>query len=142
VVNLDNPNVWAQCLHDQAWFFQKAMPMAMENLNITQHRDTLRYARIHSGAYQPQVRRFSKGDYIYLQQEVPTTLDVKAGRTILRIKDVLPSGILLLEGKDGRECREHSKNCAPCHLPIDGSVHPEFAVVPQDLPCYVCGEKK
>ena len=116
--------------------------MAMENLNIAQHRDTLRYARIRSGAYRPQVRRFSKGDYVYLQREAPTTLDVKAGRTILRVKDVLPSGILLLERKDGQECREHLNNCASCHIPIDGSVHPELAVVPQGLPCYVCEEKK
>ena len=116
--------------------------MAMENLSIAQHRDTLRYARIRSGAYRPQLRRFSTGDYVYLQREAPTTLDVKAGRTILRVKDVLPSGILLLEGKDGRECREHSKNCAPCHLPIDGSIHPELAIVPEGLPCFVCGEKK
>ena len=86
------------------------MPIANENLSIAQHRDTLRYACIRSGAYRPQLRRFSKGDYVYLQRETPTTLDVKAGRTILRVKDVLPSGILLLEGKDGRECREHSKN--------------------------------
>ena len=116
--------------------------MAKENLAIAQHRDTLRYACIRSGAYRLQLRRFSKGDYVYLQREAPTTLDVKAGRTILRVKDVLPSGILLLEGKDGRECREHSKNCAPCHLPIDGFVHPELAVVPDGLPCFVCGEKK
>jgi hypothetical protein len=109
VVNLDDPDVWVQCLHDRAKFFQKAMPMAMENLNIAQHRDTLRYARICSRAYRPQVHRFSKKDYVYLQREVPMTLDVKAGRTILRVKDVLPSGILLLEGNDGRECREHSK---------------------------------
>lgn len=44
------------------------------------------------------------GDNVYIEREAPTTLDVKAGRTILRVKDVLPSGILLLEAKDGREC--------------------------------------
>jgi len=49
--------------------------------------------------------RFSRGDYVYLQREAPTTLDVKARRTILRVlKDVLPSGILLLKGKDRQEC--------------------------------------
>ena len=84
IVDLDDPDVWAQCLHDRAKFFQRAMPMAMENLAIAQHRDTLRYARIRSGAYRPSLRRFSKGDYVYLQREAPTTLDVKAGRTILR----------------------------------------------------------
>ena len=59
IVDLDDPNVWAQCLHDCAKFFQRAMPMAMENLAIAQHCDTLRYARIRSGAYRPQ--RFLQG---------------------------------------------------------------------------------
>jgi hypothetical protein len=67
---------------------------------------------------------------------------IRAGRTILWVKEVLPSGLLLLEGKDGRECREHSKNCAPCHLSIEGTVHPELDVVLECLPCFVCGEKK
>jgi len=34
VVDLDDPNIWAQCLHDQAEFFKKAIPMAIENLSI------------------------------------------------------------------------------------------------------------
>jgi len=118
------------------------MSMAMENLSTAQNRNTLHYAYIHSGAYRPQLRRFSEGDYIYLQQEAPTTLDVKAGRAIFRVKDILPNGILLLKGKDERECREYSKNCAPCHLPIKGTVHSELVVVPDGLLCFVCREKK
>uniref|UniRef100_A0A7I4BGE5 Uncharacterized protein n=2 Tax=Physcomitrium patens TaxID=3218 RepID=A0A7I4BGE5_PHYPA len=39
-------------------------------------------------------------DYVYLEYEVPMTLGVKARRIILYVKDVLLSGILLLEGKD------------------------------------------
>ena len=101
VVDLDDLEVWAQTLQDRA---AKAMPMALENLAIAQHRDTLRYARIRSGAYRPQLRRFKVGDYVYLQREAPMTLDVKAGRIILRVKDILPSSVLLLEGKDGQEC--------------------------------------
>ena len=104
--------------------------MAMENLSIC------------SGAYQRQLRRFRQGDYVYLQREAPTTLDVRAGRTILRVKEVLPSGLYVVEGKDGRECREHSKNCASCHLPIKGIVYPELAVVAKGLPCFVCEEDK
>ena len=71
--------------------------MVMENLSIAQHRDTLRYARIRSGAYRPQLQRFRQGDYVYLQCEAPTTLDVRAGRTILCVKEVLPSDLLLLD---------------------------------------------
>jgi hypothetical protein len=32
------------------------MPMAMENLSITQHWDTLRYAHTRGGSYKPKVR--------------------------------------------------------------------------------------
>ena len=78
---------------------------------------------------------------MYLQRETPTTLDVKAGRTILKVKEILPSGVLLLEGKDGQECRDNPKNCAPCHLPIKGIVSLELVVVPTGYKCVVCGEK-
>ena len=58
------------------------------------------------------------------------------------MKEVLPSGLLFLEGKDGRECCKHFKNCVPCHSSIEGTVYPELAIVPVGLPCFVCGEKK
>jgi hypothetical protein len=76
--------------------------MALENLSIAQHRDTLRYATIRGGGYRPQVCRFQPGDYVYLQQIAPTTLDVTARRIILRVREVLGSGVLLLEGHDGK----------------------------------------
>ena len=67
--------------------------------------------------------------YVYFQCKAPTTLDVRAVYTILRVKEVLPSGLLLLGGKDGKECRERSKNCTPCHLSIEGIVHHEPTIV-------------
>jgi hypothetical protein len=51
---------------------------------------------------------------------------VTAGRIILRVREVLGSGVLLLEGRDGKLWKDHTRNCAPCHLPhIDGMVHPD-----------------
>jgi hypothetical protein len=41
------------------------------------------------------------GDYVYLKQTAPMTLDVMAARTILRMREVLASGVLMLEGHDG-----------------------------------------
>jgi hypothetical protein len=71
------------------------------------------------------VRRFCPGDYVYLQQIAPTTLDVIAGRIILQVRKVLGLGVLLLEGRDGKLWKDHTRNYAPCHLPhIDGTVHP------------------
>ena len=58
------------------------------------------------------------------------------------MKEVLLSGLLLLENNDGQECREHSKNYDPCQLPIEGTIHPELVVVLEDLSCFVCREKK
>ncbi|BBN08003.1 hypothetical protein Mp_4g07990 [Marchantia polymorpha subsp. ruderalis] len=116
------------------------MPAAFENLAIAQHRDTLRYATIRGGGYRPSIRRFHVGDYVYLQQTAPTTLDVTAGRTILRVREVLPSGVLLLEGRDGVVWKDHVRNCAPCHLPnVDGTMDPSLAIVRASLRCMLCG---
>ncbi len=56
------------------------------------------------------------GDYVYLQQIAPTMLDVTASRTILQMREVLASGVLMLEGHDGVVWKDHVHNCAPCHL--------------------------
>ena len=53
LVDLDDPNISAECLQKRARFFQRAMYMAIENLSIAQHHETLHYARIHSGANRP-----------------------------------------------------------------------------------------
>ena len=50
--------------------------MAMENLSIAQRRDTLRYACIRSGSYRPQLRPFSKGDYVYWLRHLMPRRDV------------------------------------------------------------------
>lgn len=67
---------------------------------------------------------------------------IRAWHTILWMKDILPNGLLLLEGKDGREYYEHAKKCAPCHLSIEGTIHPKVTVVLKNLLYFVCGEKK
>jgi hypothetical protein len=42
VVDLDDPILWAKTLQDCAMYFQKFMPMVLENLVIiAQHRDSL-----------------------------------------------------------------------------------------------------
>jgi hypothetical protein len=79
LTNMDNPDTWALVSEQHAELFKRMMPMALENLSIVQHRDTLRYATIRGGGYRPQVRRFRPGDYVYLKQIAPTTLDVTVG---------------------------------------------------------------
>ena len=67
------------------------------------------------------------------------TLDVKGGYTILWMKEVLLSGVLLLEDK---KCCKHSKNYAPCHLPIEDTVHPKLAVVERIFHVLCVGRRK
>jgi hypothetical protein len=43
VVDLDSPATWAKVTAERAVVFRRVMPMAMENLSIAQHRDTLWY---------------------------------------------------------------------------------------------------
>jgi hypothetical protein len=127
----------------RAELFKRVMPMALENLSIAQHRDTLRYATIRRGGYRPQVRRFQLGNYVYLQQTAPTTLDITAGQIILRMREVLGSGVLFLEGRDGKFLKGHTRNCAPCHLlHIDGMVHPGTSHISAGLKCRLCGSPK
>ncbi len=83
MVNLDDLEMWLRVCSQRAELFQRVMPAAFENLAIAQHRDTLRYATIRGGSYRPSICRFHVGDYVYLQQITPTTLDVTTGCTIL-----------------------------------------------------------
>jgi hypothetical protein len=139
VVDLDSPAIWARVIAKRAALFKRVMPMAMENLSIAQHRDTLWYAHTRGGSYKPKVRQFDVGDFVYLQRQPNDTLDTSFGRTILRIKVIGPSGVLELQGVDGRTIQDHSKNYAPCHLPnLDPTIITSIWIPSLDYPCQVC----
>lgn len=61
---------------------------------------------------------------------------------IFCVKDIFPSGIMLLEMKDGQECREYSKNCALYHIFIERTLHPKLAMMFEGLLCFARDEKK
>ncbi len=85
------------------------------------------------------MRQFDVGDFVYLQRQPNDTLDTSSGRTILKIKAIKPSGVLELQGADERTIREHSKNCAPCHLPnLDPTIITSTWIPPLDYPCQLC----
>jgi len=98
VVDLDSPATWARVIAKRVTLFKRVMPMAMENLSIAQHRNTLRYAHTRHGSYKPKVRQFDVGDFVYLWRQPNDTLDTSSTCTILRIKVIRPSGVLELQG--------------------------------------------
>jgi hypothetical protein len=115
------------------------MPMAMENLSIAQHQDTLWYAHTRGGSYKPKVKQFDVSDFVYLQWQSNNTLNTSSGRTILRIKVIRPLGVLELQGVDRHTIQDHSKNCAPYHLPnLDPTIITSIWIPPRDYPCQVC----
>jgi hypothetical protein len=110
--------------------------MAMENLSIAQHRDTLRYAHTQGGSYKPNMRQFDVSDFMYLQRQPNDTLDTSSDRTILRIKAIRPSGVLELQGANRHTICDHSKNCAPYYLPnLDPTIITSTWIPPLDYPC-------
>jgi hypothetical protein len=112
------------------------MPMAMENLSIAQHRDTLRYAHTQGGSYKPKVKQFDVDDFVYLQRQPNDTLNTCFYRTILKIKAIRPLGVLKLQGVDGPTNRNHSKNYTPYHLPnLDPTIITSTWTPPLDYPC-------
>ncbi len=65
VVDLDSPTTWVKVIAKRATLFMKVMRMAMENLSITQHRNTLRYAHTQGGSYKPKMKQFDVSDIVY-----------------------------------------------------------------------------
>jgi hypothetical protein len=85
------------------------------------------------------VKQFEVGDFVYFQRQPNDTLDTSFGRTILRIKAIRPLGVLELQRADGRTICDHSKNCAPYHLPnLDTTIITSTWIPPLDYPCQVC----
>jgi hypothetical protein len=82
------------------------------------------------------VRQFDAGDFVYLQQQPNDIVDISYGCTILRIKAIKLLGVLELQGADERTIRDHSKNCAPYHLPnLDPTIIMSTWIPPLDYPC-------
>jgi len=52
---------------------------------------------------------------------------------------IKPSGVLELQRANERTTRDHSKICAPCHLPnLDPTIITSTWIPPPDYPCKVC----
>jgi hypothetical protein len=144
-INFDDQDAAMRSIIERGTLFRHIMPMALENLAIAQHRDTLRYATVHSGGYRPAVHQFEVGDFVYIRapgSQDNNTLAMSVSTDIFRVVDVRNSGVVILQGRDGRTLPENVRNCAPCHIPdIDGTVDP--SLVPFDratveIPCEVC----
>ena len=130
----------AQELQVRAEYLQRTLPTVANNLAISQHRDTLRYAQIKGGGYTPKLRRVEPGDFVYVRRgKAANTLSMQVKQLILRVLEVRPSGVVVLQGRCGCTVLNHARNTAPCHLPdLDPTIDPTLAMPPANLACEVC----
>lgn len=123
----------------RAAMLRRHMPLAFENLKVAQHRDRLTYARMRGGGFRPSLRVFKVGDFVYLKQKALTTLHISTRSVVLRVKEVRPSGVLILQGRCGRLFSTNVRHCAPCHLSgIDPTLYPELARPGPHMECELC----
>lgn len=139
-IDFDSPGVASESLLQRAQLVQRICPEAFGNLLIAQHRDSLRYAMVRSGSFQPTLVKFFPGQFVYVQRpSVANTLQVKARPEILRVVAVNPGGAVTLQGKCGTTVQQNVENLAPCFLPnIDPTIDPTLTHVSGDHPCEVC----
>ena len=138
-VDVEDEEAALHLISQRADVLRSAMPQAFERALDAQRRDAVRYKKVRRGDVQPRVHRFAVGEFVYLAQVPINSLDVSTSRTILQVREVRPSGILVLEGSDGRQLSVHMDQCAPCHLsnlvPVKRGALPQ-ASVPA---CASCG---
>ena len=139
-IDFDDVDAAAASVLTRAEIVKRAVPIAMGNIKVAQHRDTLRYAMVKGGAFIPKLRRFQAGDYVYVRRRNTTdTLQFSSHPEVLRVREVLPQGTLRLYGKCGTEITVHCSNCTPCHLlNIDDTMDTELARPNLSHKCEIC----
>ena len=89
--------------------FRQVMPLAMRNLAIAQQRDKERYSLVRGGSWAKPKAAFEPGNYVLVKRVKPNTLEAPAYPHVLRIVELRPSGIMVLEGSDGARCTNQMK---------------------------------
>ena len=130
-------------LNERGQAFKRVMPLAMRNLAIAQQRDKERYRLVRGGGWDRPKASFMPGDYVLLKQQTVNTLDAPTRSHVLRVVEIKPTGVALLEGSDAARVEEQQKNIAHCPLPIlDTNLYPERFYRGPSLHCRVCGTRK
>jgi hypothetical protein len=88
------------------------------------------------GIYKPKVRQFDVGDFVYFQWQPNDILDTSFGRTILRIKVIMPLGVLELQGTNGCTLPPAKLGSYHHHVNLDSSIWLSMSCMPKDKQCW------
>ena len=89
-------------LLERAGRLATATPLCLANLQVAQHRDTLRYALTRSGTYLPRLREFQVGDLVYVIKQNHGPTQPGTHDDILQIMGFRDSGVAMCEGADAK----------------------------------------
>ena len=107
---------WGQAL-------KRVMPLAMCNLAIAEQRDKKWYMLVRGVGWDlPKATLFRW----QLKHRTESTLEALARPHILRVVEIRPTGVAVLEGSDVARIWKYKKTCAHCPHPIlDPNMYPE-----------------
>ena len=105
-------------LSERGQAFKRVMPLAMRNLAIAQQRDKEGYRLVRGGGWDKPKATFTPRDYVFLKQKTNNTQDAPARPHVLRVVEIRPAGVAVLEGSDAAKIEKQIKNMAHCPLPI------------------------
>ena len=118
----------------------------VHNLRTAHDRDVQRFKMRRAGLYIPKLYHFRPGDHVYLMaqgQKPGGTLGIRARHEVLKVLEVRPSGVLLLQNQALQQFEKHMEHCVPCMLPnILGDTYAGLVQPPSDHPCQVCKDDR
>ena len=126
-------------LFERAALMRRHRATALSNLRVAQHRDSLRYSVLRSGAYLPKLMQFETGDLVYLSKDNARAGQSKVHAPIFQIVDWTTDGNAVCEGADARRVTVGLPRLRRCHLLNVDLTRDVLRGVPSaDLPCDIC----
>jgi hypothetical protein len=124
-------------------------PMAMGNLRIAQHRQSLWYLQRRDGSYRSAPEFFIPGMFaVPYVSKAGLPLSLGAADCILRVMQVRSNGAIKLQGRDGGTIVDNGAKWAPYHEQfVDATINPAVAEARynasdlRELTCEWCGNQ-
>ena len=103
---------------ERGQLFKRVMPLAFRNLAIAQQRDKERYSLVRGKGWDRPKAKFQPSDYVLLKQHTKNCMLPLARPHILRVVELRPSGVAVLEGRGAARCQRQVKDIAHNPIPI------------------------
>ncbi|CAI7839470.1 unnamed protein product, partial [Closterium sp. NIES-53] len=103
---------WVALADARAVYLRRMLPAALESLKVAQLRDIPRYKQQQLARMQGQDPAVEEGGEVYVRRAKRDGLDLGVSQQRWTVKEVRDSGVLVLEGENGKWVVEHVTNVA------------------------------